>query len=144
MSKIFRSMGLVAGLSAFLLFLTGCGGGSGNPPTAPVSGEVSYKGKPVTGGHVQFHPQGVEGNPGFSPLGPNGEFTLTTYENEDGAVIGPHVVTVQVFPQGGNPGEGFSEDETPIPKKYESVESSDLKVEVTEDGDNRFLLELKD
>lgn len=142
MTDRFRSLGLAGSLLGCLLVLMGCGGDSDTPPTTPVSGSISYKGKAVTGGLVEFHPQGVEGNPGTSPLGPNGEFTLTTYEREDGAVIGPHIVTVQVFPQGGLPGQEV--EDSPIPKKYESLDTSDLKVEVTEDGDNRFLLELKD
>lgn len=143
MSQRLKIRGGAGSLFAVALVLAGCGSDSDTPPTAPVTGTITYQGKPVTGGQVEFHPQGVEGNPGISPLGPNGEFTLTTYENEDGAVIGHHVITVQVFPQGGLPGEGFSEDDAPIPKKYESAETSDLKVEV-KDEDNVFPLELKD
>lgn len=110
---------------------------------APVTGSVSYKGEPVTEGTVTFFPQG-QGNPATGQLGPNGRFTLTTYEENDGAAIGHHVVTVQVFPEGALPGMEFeTSSATKIPQKYDNPETSTLVVEVKE-GSNNLELELED
>lgn len=130
-------------LAALLLAAPGCGKDKDTPETASVTGSVTYKGKPVTEGTVQFHPQGMKGNPASGELGPNGRFTLTTYGKDDGAVIGHHIVTVQVIPEGALPGQEFPAGKYPIPKRYENPTTSDLVVEV-KPGSNNFDLELKD
>jgi hypothetical protein len=57
-------------LSAALL--TGCGGSS---KTAVVSGKVSYKGRPVTGGTIKFIPAD-NGPPSLGPINPDGTFSF--------------------------------------------------------------------
>lgn len=141
----------VVGLCAALL--TGCGGsGEELPDTAPVRGKVTYNGKPLPGGTVMFHPQQEgQGNPATGDIQEDGTYELTTYNTKDGAVLGPHKVTVQVFPgQRGFPehplaGLPGAEDQipSPIPEKYTSVETTDLKATVV-DGENEHNLKLED
>ena len=85
----------------------------------------------------------MDGNPASGELGPNGRFTLMTYKQNDGAVIGHHIVTIQVFPEGALPGREFESGKYPIPERYQDPTTSDLVVEVKE-GSNNFELVLKD
>lgn len=66
--------------------------------TAAVSGTVTSDGTPVTLGTIIFNPIAKGGNTmvGKSATGyiENGEFTLNTYDNGDGAVIGEHSIIV--------------------------------------------------
>jgi hypothetical protein len=126
----------------------GCGQKSDTPETAPVTGTVTYKGKPVIGGTVTFHPQSIAGNPGVGDISLDGTYTLTTYEREDGAVLGKHNVTVEVFPgQAGGVPDALpgTEDKlpSPIPKKYRNPGTSPLEFEVKQ-GDNVADLKLED
>jgi hypothetical protein len=80
--------------------LAGCGG-SNEYETTPVSGVVTCEGKPVANATVNFTPLPEEGRPtgqrGRVALGltdKDGHFTLTTYKDNDGAIVGRHTVTV--------------------------------------------------
>lgn len=66
---------------------------------APVHGKVTIDGKPVVAGRVMFAPiaKGESrevGKPAFGTLQADGTFTLTTFEEGDGAVVGEHWVTI--------------------------------------------------
>lgn len=128
-----------------LVPLTGCGKKDENlPKTYPTSGVVMYKGNPVAEAQVTFHPQG-QGNPATGRTEANGRFILTTYDALDGAVPGTHVVTVELFPEGGLPGmEIETTGATPIPEKYFTPSTSPLTAEVKKDDANNITLELKD
>jgi hypothetical protein len=86
-------------LSAFLA--AGCGGGGGlsAPKTTPVSGTVQFKGKPVAGVKVTFHPKfDMGGDAKFTPNGvtnKDGKFTLSTAAANDGAPPGEYAVTFE-------------------------------------------------
>lgn len=82
--------------------------GCSKPPydVAPVRGTVTVDGQRLTAGRVMFAPVDKAGelNPGkpaFGRIGPEGSFVLSTYRDEDGAVVGEHHVTVAALP-GGN------------------------------------------
>lgn len=84
----------ILGLTAF-----GCGGGDGSDlKTGRVSGKVSHKGQPVTGGTVSFVPVAAPdqktptGKPAAGIVKPDGTFVLSTYGIDDGAIIGKHKV----------------------------------------------------
>lgn len=90
-----------AGLSCVIaLMLAGCGGGAVDSfGTLPVKGRVTFDGQPVTGAAIMFAPIAASeaagtktGKPATGELDANGEFTLSTYEMGDGAVIGKHKV----------------------------------------------------
>src|SRR5689334_16609887 len=72
-------------------FVAGCG--SGRPTVALVRGQVTIDGKPVKAGRVMFYP--VEGRAATGPIQPDGNYTLTTYDAGDGALLGSHKVTIQ-------------------------------------------------
>jgi len=131
-------------LVCLALGLTGCGGPDEDlPQTVSVSGVVTFDGEKLTEGTVMFHPQGGKGHPATGEIGENGIYTLSTFEAEDGAVAGNHIVTVQIFPKGANPGfEDQAPGYVPIPKKYTSPDTSDLLVSVNE-GANNIPIELK-
>ncbi len=77
---------------------------------APTSGTVTIDGQAFTQGKVMFAPLGrgasaEVGRPAFGRLAPDGSFTLTTYEEGDGAVVGEHWVTViRIAPKGDDGG----------------------------------------
>lgn len=94
-------------LSAFLprCFLTllipaACIGCSKSPhDLAPVRGVVTIDGQPFAGGKVMFAPiaKGESRNAGraaFGRLQPDGTFTLTSYDANDGAIVGEHWATL--------------------------------------------------
>lgn len=121
---------------SFLAISTlGCSGSSN--PVAPVNGVVTLNGKPVADMVVTFTPVpgktasvGDENTPGKSATGntdAEGKFTLSTYERNDGALVGEHKVTVF----------GTGPDPTPpgsVPKDY-TMEvkpgSNDLEIKLT-------------
>lgn len=120
-----------------LVLLCGCGGAPYD--LAPTAGSVTIEGEPFAHGKVMFAPvsQGSQvevGKPAFGLLQADGTFTLSTYSDNDGAVIGKHWVTV------------FREDDGPngpaaasVPK-FGRVVAPD-PVEVT-DGENNIRIDL--
>ena len=79
----------------------------------------------------------------------DGSYSLTTFDTDDGAVVGQHSVTVQSGEESTfkppKPGEpiNYTLPKSSIPSKYESVGSTPLKNTV-KPGPNKIDLELKD
>ena len=78
----------------------GCGGSDPDrPKLGKVTGTVTYKGKPLTRGSVIFTPISgkVEGGGQIATgqIQSDGSYSLTTFDTDDGAVLGQHAVTVQ-------------------------------------------------
>src|SRR5436190_19619243 len=63
---------------------------------APVHGKVTYKGGPVAGATVEFLCTGAS-RPAAGTTDEQGNYRLTTFTAGDGAMIGTHVVTVNVY-----------------------------------------------
>ena len=127
-------------LSLVLLF--GCTRG-GDLPTAPVSGKVTYKGKPVPSGTVMFVPE--KGPPATGEIGKDGSYSLGTYGKNDGAVLGKHKIAVTAV---ADMSDRLPEDRNPlpppiVPSKYLSQDTSELTFEVKQ-GKNVADLDLKD
>jgi hypothetical protein len=66
---------------------------------APVSGLVTIDGHPLSDAKVMFAPiargnNRDSGKPAFGQLVTDGSFTLTTYNEGDGAIVGEHWVTI--------------------------------------------------
>jgi carboxypeptidase family protein len=142
-----RAVGLCLALVAL-----GCG--ESNLPkgpeklaTVPATGVLRYKGKPVANASVTF--QALDGKvSSFGKTDAAGSFTLSTYGNQDGVPPGRYKVTAaaggarEVEP-------GVLEDEpkggfrSAIPAKYANPDSTDILVEVKEQGRNDFTIELK-
>lgn len=124
-------------LTLFALAMAGCG--DNRPPMAPVKGVVRLDGKPLSFGGVLFQPE--TGFPAQGAIESDGSFTLSTYEPNDGAVIGSHRVQVTCY-EGQDPKRSLqrsgSEEElgrSLVPERYTYFASSGLMVEVKEKND---------
>jgi hypothetical protein len=74
------------------VLLAGCGGSN----VVPVSGTLTYKGRPVTNAFVHFVPD--TGRPSRGETDPSGKFTLVYDPETKGAERGKHRVFVQYNP----------------------------------------------
>lgn len=110
-------------LSMLLLSLLGCG--RGLPDRVPVSGTVLIDGKPLTSGSIMLIP--TNERPAGGSISPEGRFTLSCYERDDGVVPGTHKVTVQAVEH-----LSLTESRWLVPPKYGDPATSAL--EVTIDG----------
>jgi hypothetical protein len=136
---------------ALLLLVASSGCGRGLPETAPVTGRVTLGGQPVPGGAIQFWPK--SGRPARGAIQPDGTYTLTTFDDKDGAVLGQHVVTIEATRvEGPVPPIKSTEDEIAyysrpgakplvepkierlVPERYGRRETSGLSAEVRRGG----------
>ncbi len=127
----FGRLALVAVLFVSIAAICGCAEKRVN--VFPVSGKVTYKGKPAAGAIVVLHPVNAVGFEGVAPIGTvgdDGSFTLTVYDPGDGAPEGDYVATIQwrkmVVGKGGA-GAGPNV----LPKQYSSAATSPVKVSVS-------------
>lgn len=131
--------------SAICLLLSGCGGGH-ELETAQVSGTVFYQGKPLPYGTISFQPQA--GPPAMGKIQPDGSFTLSTYGNGDGAIVGPHKVLISATATdaGATPAADSNTEmraaQSVIPTKYSSFSTSGLTADVAVGEANEFVFEL--
>jgi hypothetical protein len=106
--------------------LLGCQGPPA-PKLVPVSGQVKYKQRPLSGATICFVPDITKGNrdglQATAQTAQDGSFTLQTYPHGDGAMVGFYRVTCIVF--GG----------VAIPQKYRNATQTPLVVEVKESTD---------
>ncbi|MBN2578524.1 MAG: hypothetical protein JXB10_05985 [Pirellulales bacterium] len=104
-----------------MTFLAGCG--DGRPARVTVSGRVLIDGQPLKQGFVQVVPKGHR--PACGKLDEEGRFTLSTFDQDDGCVLGKHPASVT---------SNQSIDNTNLkwfaPKKYASIATSGLEIEV--------------
>jgi len=79
--------------------LVGCGEASSRPDLHKVTGTVTFKGTPVEGATVTFScaasPRSARGD-----TDANGKFSLTTFDTNDGAIVGEHAVTITKMASG--------------------------------------------
>ncbi len=124
---------LLTCLAAAFAF-AGCSEGIKEFPCAAVSGIVTCEGQPVREAQVFFAPKmtgksAEVGKPGFSWTGEDGRFALSTYGDQDGAVVGVHVVRVTTGSK--------------YPCDCVGEETRDLmEVEVKADANNEFEIKL--
>lgn len=142
--------GLLARLAWGCLLLAWAGCGEQGPAVAPVSGVVTYQGKPVQYARVMFFPQNVPGaQTGFAQTDAQGRFSeVLTGGTQSGAVVGSHFVTVT---EGWPPAQEVPKDASgmqrtpprgPWDQKYRDSSNPALKVEVVGGQDNHFDFEL--
>jgi len=82
-------------LLCIVVFVLAVGCGKSN--LGKVTGVVTQDGQPVTtGGSVMFTPQAADGKAGVGAIGPDGSYVISTYGDEDGAVIGSHRVVISL------------------------------------------------
>jgi len=115
--------------------ILGCGETVEYPKTIPVSGKVTHKGQPVPKGTITFQPD--QGQAAVGEIQPDGAYTLTTFNQGDGALPGHHRVFViantadPTKMPGSSP--GWKPPKDLVPKKYNKVETSGLETTVSED-----------
>ncbi len=153
-------------LSCVLSFcFIGCGGGDGFPPPVPVSGKVTFAGKPVEGAAVTF----LSKSGGRSASGntdKDGKFKLTSIKTDDGASAGEYGVTIskQEAKEGGSAtvdiSKGYGENygkmqgaagsgsmdkvvNQVLPAKYADPLLSGLVSTVAKSGKNEFNFDIK-
>jgi hypothetical protein len=116
---------------------------------APVHGKVSVDDKPLSHGTIMFAPiaaseQQNPGKPALGAIDTNGDYHLTTFSKEDGAVIGDHWATILNVSK--DLPAGVPEfDRITFPKKLQVVAGHDNEIDIklTRDiikkygGDNR-------
>jgi hypothetical protein len=91
-------------LAALLAVIVIPGCGSSDFQIADVSGVVTLDGEPLSNAMVQFQPQRsgdnlVVGPTSFGTTDSAGNFVLKTRKHGDGAVVGPHRVSLSTFDQ---------------------------------------------
>jgi hypothetical protein len=132
---------LIAAAALVTAVTAGCGG---KAQLGQVTGVVTVAGTPVTTGTIMFVP--TDGKAAVGSIGPDGRFTLTTHVTGDGALIGPHKVTIHATKVGGGTMVPASfEDELKgtkghvlvpgkvewiVPERYAHLNTSDLTATV--------------
>ena len=91
----------------------------------PVSGQVLIDDQPLTYGFVQVVPK--DSRPSVGKIGPDGRFTLTTFDTNDGSVYGNHPVAVIT-----NELIDSSSQRWHAPKKYADPSTSGLTAQIVE------------
>jgi hypothetical protein len=162
-----RNFRLSALLLPGCLLLGGCFG-SGRPEVTPVRGKVTYRSKPVAEATVAFLCDGAP-RVAAGVTDADGNYTLTTFERGDGAMVGTHKVTVTKFSEAGTPevtvdstdpkdinkaieqsmrqsaqvAAEAAKSGSGLPAKYAHMHTTDLKKDVV-DGENVIDIELTD
>jgi hypothetical protein len=90
-SKTLRGAVALASMGLFLVL--GCGDSTGLAKRYPVSGTVTYGGKPVEKGTISFVPAAPGGREATGEIS-GGSYSLTTAAPGDGALPGSYKVTV--------------------------------------------------
>jgi hypothetical protein len=119
---------------------------SGGPAPIPVSGTVTYQGKPLANFNVICIGKGGVTATGTTDT--QGRFpSLTTNAPGDGAFPGAYSVAIAPVTTPSDPKSSASYEmpaRPPFPIRYLSTETSPLTISVKPSGENTFHLELQD
>lgn len=122
-------------LVALLLAVAGCGGSS--VKLTPAGGVVKIDGRPAGGIMVQFLPDTTRGGSGPTSFGvtdDEGKFQLRTYDDQEGAVPGPHLVVLMDTLEE-RPAQGTVAKKPPrLSSRFSIAKPGQLAVEVKEGG----------
>ncbi len=123
-----------------------CGRDEG-PELAPVSGTVTYKGKPVTEGIVSFQPVSPDGAPATGTIDANGSYRLQTGP-DNGARLGEYRVAISARDEPDTPPDTATPPlrvmpkvKSQLPLKYEDPGTSTL-TKTVKSGSNPIDFEL--
>lgn len=125
---------------------SGCG--SQSPvPLAKASGKVTLKGQPVTAGRILFRPirpagskSAIVGKIARAAIDENGEFTLTSYSQGDGAAVGEHRVQL-IAPTAAS--DDDDDDDEKKKSKLPGKVPDGLTVSIESEKDNYFEIKLE-
>jgi hypothetical protein len=144
------ALGLFAGLLAATVF-AGCSKHAGPPikgtklAVFPVKGKLMMDGKPMGSATVMFNPvrkfpkEAAQMRP-HATVDENGDFTVSTYANGDGAPAGEYKITVSW--RGGEDAAGLpdgarAELEDKAPESFQAARTSRIRVKINE-GENKL------
>lgn len=155
---VFRPFVRLACCSALIaaFCLTGCSKNGGRPKVYPVSGSVKFKGEPVANASVVFMPEGSSPRNPAGMTDAQGNFKLTSYDTNDGAILGDYIVTITpgIAADGKKPEERTAQDlinlgvggkiekQAIFPAKYSDRKTSGLKRSVVAGDTNVFNFDL--
>lgn len=122
MVRRFSRCCLYLALALGAMSLAGC---DGRPKRVPVSGRVLIDGQPLQRGFIQVIPSDARAANG--EIGPDGSFHLTTFDPNDGCVLGTHKVAIIA-----NESQGANAMKWYAPAKYADPLKSGLTLDVTE------------
>lgn len=131
---------------AVLLTLAVVAGCNRGPQMGAVTGVLTFSGRPIERGTVQFFPD-VSGPMAAGVLDPGGAFQLTTKTPGDGAIVGDYTIVVtpptsiNELEKELRPGMPRPTRFDDIPQMYRAHTTSTLRVRV-EPGKNHFELDL--
>lgn len=145
---------MLLAMLALVVLPMGCGKADPRPKPTPVSGTVLYNGKPLPNARVTFLDAGSSQSPATGTTNSSGQYRLTTYSPNDGAIPGVYTVVFSATEQEerGAKGELLVPDDDPnwvppkslIPERYTGPATSGEKREVIAKKSNVFNFELKD
>lgn len=116
-----------------ILLLLGCG--SSSLDAIPVTGTVTYRGQPLIGGTVSFHPAGGgQGRPANARINPDGSFAAFTLQSSPGLTPGEYNVSV-LYLERPLTEAAPSASKIQIPPHYSSPETSGLTLRVSSGDD---------
>ncbi len=126
-------------IALIALSLVGCG--SDGPDLALVTGTVTYKGKPVEGGSLEFIPE-AGGRPSMAITDETGQYAVYYTKDKPGAVIGKHTIRFQMNIAAGRVPE--EEQFSPPASKKDVPKNVSLRPDSVEivDGKNEIDFEL--
>ena len=129
---------------------------SRHPELRRVKGHVVYQGQPVSDAVVAFYNE-KSPRPATGTTDASGDFYLTTFDDNDGALPGEHTVVItKTAASETDDSPQLSMDEAMtapspriktkrlLPAKYASVKTSPLRYTVADDGPNDFSIDLDD
>jgi hypothetical protein len=131
-----------------VVLTTVAGGCGSNRTVASVSGKVTYRGKPVPFGTVNFRLRdGTQLSRGI--IKPDGTFQMQTSDGKPGADLGVNLVRITCYeaqnPSGAKPDPKFKPfGRLLIPSKYIQFETSGLTVDVQPDKATSVVFDLTD
>lgn len=104
--------------------LAAIGCGDGFPERVKISGTVLIDGKPLERGFIQVIPE--KDRSASAEIGSDGKFTLSTFDDKDGCVLGTHKVVIV-----SNESQGPYAMKWYAPKMYADIASTPLTLAVT-------------
>jgi hypothetical protein len=127
---------LFLGLAVLASMSTGCGKRNGGRGALyPAEGQVLLDEEPLAGAIVTLYPRGVsdeKAKPSQATTGPDGKFRVGTFSAEDGAPAGEYAVTVIRYPMKKQGDGGYAAGSNDVPKKYASLATTDLHIQLGE------------
>ena len=127
-------------LVGLLVASVGCSSRTGDQLAVHVTtGQIQFEGQPLPGSLIVLHPKD-RSNPKLLPaVGKSdaaGNFTLTTYKQNDGAIAGEYAVTVE-YSQLVQNGDEIVNSGNLVPPQYVQANTTELQVRVA-DGLNQL------